>query len=187
MISISDEAGRAALAGNTKPVLREIANALGAELRTEKKARRQNTSRHGVNARPDLGERLPRKKLWKLCFARSGGRCENPFCQGGGLGKHNRLTLDHFIGRANAETVETCWLICQACHDLRTDENPTAIWWLNAFLQHIARFITQSAAYAAVAAEAEGLRAWKLNKRLAGQSLTRDPLGHQNPVSEEER
>lgn len=64
---------------------------------------------------------------------RASGCCEH--C-GASETDFSPLELDHFFGRARAESVETCWALCRACHRRKTDNTPSAASWLQAFVTH---------------------------------------------------
>jgi 5-methylcytosine-specific restriction endonuclease McrA len=64
--------------------------------------------------------------------------------------------LDHFFGKARAESVESCWLLCRACHRAKTDNNPSAAWWLDRFDAH-ARFYGYTAESKRARARLEGI------------------------------
>lgn len=44
--------------------------------------------------------------------------------------------LDHFFGRARAESVETCWLLRTDCHERKTRNEPSRPFWLERFICH---------------------------------------------------
>lgn len=47
-----------------------------------------------------------------------------------------RPTLDHYFGRARAESVETCWAIAEGCHYLKSNNVPSASAWIERFITH---------------------------------------------------
>lgn len=50
------------------------------------------------------------------------------------------LELDHFFGRARAESVDTCWAVCRWCHHKKTNNSPSAQHWLRAFIEWSGRY-----------------------------------------------
>ena len=48
------------------------------------------------------------------------------------------MELDHFRGKARAESVETCWALCRPCHREKTDNKPSRIHWLTLYARHCA-------------------------------------------------
>lgn len=45
--------------------------------------------------------------------------------------------LDHFRGRGKAQqTIENCWLLHRTCHHQRTNNSPSAAYWLERFIIH---------------------------------------------------
>lgn len=66
--------------------------------------------------------------------ARAGNQCE---ACGAQPVPGSPLTLDHFFGRARApQTAANCWLLCWSCHQQKTDNAPTATYWLEVFAGH---------------------------------------------------
>jgi len=74
------------------------------------------------------------QRVWKAVQERSGGRCES--CS---RGSGNYGQTDHFFGRARAEGVESCWLLCMECHYRKTNNQPSARFWLEMFVAHCAK------------------------------------------------
>lgn len=68
---------------------------------------------------------------------RASARCEN--C-GRIESEFNHLEMDHFWGRARAESVETCWALCNECHRWKTANNPSRQFWLMRFVGHCKNF-----------------------------------------------
>ena len=58
-----------------------------------------------------------------------------------GCGRHfnGTQTVDHFFGRARAESLETCWLIRSDCHQDKSENRPSAAYWLERFRAHAIR------------------------------------------------
>ena len=73
------------------------------------------------------------KRVRAAVFARADGACE-------GCGKFispETGHLDHFFGRAKAEeTVANCWALCVECDEAKTNNRPTAGYWLRRFIVH---------------------------------------------------
>lgn len=74
------------------------------------------------------------KKIYAAVSKRAAGSCEGCF---GALGESGHL--DHFFGRKHApETVDNCWMLCLSCDDNKTNNRPSAIFWLEQFVAHCA-------------------------------------------------
>jgi 5-methylcytosine-specific restriction endonuclease McrA len=107
----------------------------------------QLVQQHQASHARKLARTLPRRKAAKAehqektgarkavrgaVVSRAGGRCEA--C---GVEVTSRSgELDHFFGRARSENVETCWLLCGACHFAKTNWMPARAAWLNRFRRH---------------------------------------------------
>lgn len=67
------------------------------------------------------------------CVLRGGNKCER--C---GIGPNwFPLELDHAFGRARVKQTErNCWVLCRLCHRRKTDNEPEAAFWLEAFREH---------------------------------------------------
>jgi 5-methylcytosine-specific restriction endonuclease McrA len=70
-------------------------------------------------------------------WTRSQGLCEScglPLLR-------DRGELDHFFGgngrRIQLQCVANCWRCCGSCHRQKTDNQPTRLWWLRRFLEHL--------------------------------------------------
>lgn len=74
----------------------------------------------------------------RAVFARAEDRCE-------AIGTSQRCPqraeeLDHFFSRAKAEeTAATCWALCRTCHHEKTNNRPSASFWLGSFIKHAER------------------------------------------------
>ena len=45
--------------------------------------------------------------------------------------------LDHFFGRGKAaQSIQNCWALCPNCHRAKTDNKPSAEFWLERFAVH---------------------------------------------------
>ncbi len=74
------------------------------------------------------------KRIRATVVERAGGNCE---ACGKSLGPESeRGHFDHFFSRRNSEEVETGWLICPPCDEARTQNRPSATYWLAAFALH---------------------------------------------------
>jgi len=69
----------------------------------------------------------------ELVMHRARGQCE--FC----TATSAALELDHFAGRARSESVESCWALCFSCHRAKTNNAPSAAYWLERFISHCER------------------------------------------------
>lgn len=90
-------------------------------------------------------ERLIRKgeraSVRAAVVLRANGRCEcGCNCAIPFVG-HSAFTpeLDHFFGRAHAESVETCWLLARIHHQSKTENYPTREYWDALFADHCKR------------------------------------------------
>lgn len=73
------------------------------------------------------------KRLRRTVFARADGACE---CCGRWITEDSGH-LDHFFGRAKVpEAVSNCWALCLTCDVAKTANEPTAAFWLVAFIAH---------------------------------------------------
>lgn len=98
-------------------------------------------------------KREQRADVRALVMARSLGLCEACVKD---LTPADPGELDHFFGKARAESVESCWLLCRACHRAKTDNKPSAAWWLDKFGGH-ARFSGYHAEAERARARLEGI------------------------------
>ena len=76
-----------------------------------------------------------RRALRAAVFTRAGGRCE---CCGVEISSGSG-ELDHFLGRARSENIETTWALCggpAGCHQKKTDNRPTRVFWLVRVRRH---------------------------------------------------
>ncbi len=65
-------------------------------------------------------------------FQRANGECE---CCGAFIDEESGR-LDHFFGRGHlAEAVSNCIALCIRCDHDKTNNKPTAIWWLVRFIE----------------------------------------------------
>lgn len=69
-------------------------------------------------------------------FARAKGRCEA--CWGWLVADEGHL--DHFFGRARAESVENCWALCDKCDTAKTASKPSRAEWQRKFIRHATRY-----------------------------------------------
>lgn len=77
------------------------------------------------------------KKLRGSVFSRADGACE---CCGKFITEESGR-LDHFFGRAKVpEAVSNCWALCLTCDVAKTANEPTAAFWLVAFIAHARRY-----------------------------------------------
>jgi len=44
--------------------------------------------------------------------------------------------VDHFFGKARDESAESCWVLTRDCHYQKTNNIPSAAWWLKSFIRH---------------------------------------------------
>lgn len=102
---------------------------IAAELESALKPRKPISAKAARNARLSW-ERLA--VIRDECFVRASGVCEAG-C--GRLGEE----ADHFFGRARAESFESVWWLCGACHKAKTNSRPNAAQWLTLFADHCDR------------------------------------------------
>lgn len=68
--------------------------------------------------------------------------------------------MDHFLGRARAESLESCWLLRWDCHRTKTLNRPSRAYWLRVFLKHCQRHgYTETAKHVAGLLEAAQAKA----------------------------
>jgi len=57
------------------------------------------------------------------------------------VGLTGNRTMDHFLGKARSESVETCWMLRRDCHlNLKQQNKPSRAYWLRLFINHCERF-----------------------------------------------
>lgn len=74
-------------------------------------------------------------KIRNAVNARAGYLCECG-CGRWFRGVGGAAQLDHFFGRARAQSVETCWRLREDCHFNKTNNSPSAGYWLEKFIEH---------------------------------------------------
>lgn len=78
-------------------------------------------------------------EIRRQVLERAGGACEVPGCYII-FSTLNPGELDHFHGRGKAkQSVENCWQICRGDHRNKTNNRPSAAWWLERFIAHAER------------------------------------------------
>jgi 5-methylcytosine-specific restriction endonuclease McrA len=97
--------------------------------RSVKKARKEKTAKRATKKEKTATVR-------QAVVLRADNCCE--WCSRPGT-DFEALELDHFEGRARSETLESCWLLCRGCHRQKTNNAPSAAWWLEAFRMHCER------------------------------------------------
>jgi len=97
-------------------------------------------------------------EIYRAVRARAAGHCE--FCTID-LGRRDRTPeLDHFWGRVKvAQSAESTWMLCRACHHEKTENRPTRVDWIRRFHLHVLRH-----GYAAEAIEAYRKLQWAQSK-----------------------
>ena len=95
--------------------------------------------------------------LYQLLAARARGKCE---CCGEPLGfGFAAPTVDHFLGRAKAEETEfLCWVLRADHHRAKTDNSPSAAYWIDKFLKHCSKYVGDG--YRSAAYDAQEKLAW---------------------------
>lgn len=59
--------------------------------------------------------------------------------------------LDHFFGRARAkQATENCWRLCSPCHFAKTNNKPSAGFWLQRFCEHCRMHLYMASEVAAI-------------------------------------
>lgn len=76
------------------------------------------------------------RDIYEQVAERAGGRCEACRLMFTLL---NPGELDHFRSRRHGQSVESCWLIHGGCHRQKTNNVPSAEFWLRAFIAHCER------------------------------------------------
>ncbi len=73
------------------------------------------------------------KRLRAAVFKRADNKCEACGC----FIDEETGRLDHFFGRAKVPQAEAnCWALCLECDTSKTVNQPSATYWLVAFLAH---------------------------------------------------
>jgi len=132
-VSLSLKAARALLDGSKGLYSRDVD-----ELRAAiAKAQRSSATRKKLR-QPKESKRSAKRKettsVREAVLKRAGGRCE--VCQHG-LTEFSPAEMDHFFGRGKAaQSVSSCWALCRYCHRSKTDNHPTAGYWLERFAAH---------------------------------------------------
>lgn len=100
------------------------------------KATRASSTRREL-AKPREAKRKTKREATKDVRAevlkRAGGFCEACGAPGTDLAP---LEMDHFFSRRNSESVGSCWMLCRQHHREKTDNAPSATYWLCLFFQH---------------------------------------------------
>lgn len=123
-------------ASHSGRLLTRLDVALKVEASPKKSAAKQERRRAKTSKREAAA--LKRTAIRDFVFARAEGRCE---VRGDHWHCHKPATeLDHFFGRARAESVETCWAICATDHRNKTNNSPSAEGWLETFAVHCDRY-----------------------------------------------
>ncbi len=74
------------------------------------------------------------QRLRGAVFVRANSHCEG--C-GRWINPHESAHLDHFFGRSKVpEAPSNCWGLCIACDDAKTNNRPSAAFWLKRFINH---------------------------------------------------
>ena len=125
-----------------RSALVRVAEALGRALRALDGRMARKTERKVALALPGGTKLSPRdggwstKQLRAAVFERSEGRCENDDC--GTRITPATMDLDHYLGRARAPQLpENCWALCMSCHRRKHAGDPSRVYWLEVFLQHL--------------------------------------------------
>jgi len=74
--------------------------------------------------------------IYAAVAARAGRLCECGCGEAFGGGMASRATLDHFRGRKNAESVESCWFLRWDHHEAKGSSRPDAATWVRKFIAH---------------------------------------------------
>lgn len=129
----------------------------------------RSKSRRVESHKPKKAERAAKRDetatIRAACMQRAQERCECG-CNRNFAGFLGHATLDHFEGRANSESIETCWILRADCHQRKTNCFPTSAVWLSRFVIHCDRYGYSAPAASAMAKleseallqEAEGKR-----------------------------
>lgn len=112
-----------------------VAAELRAALRPSPKKREATRAKRKARESKAKTKREATSEVRAAVMARADMECECGCGQwfGGLLGA---AELDHFWGKARAESVETCWALASHCHRLKTNNNPSARHWLLRFHAH---------------------------------------------------
>ena len=116
------------------PVVSSVIDAAADELRRQL-APKPRSSAVKRTAAKKRSKRKETSSIYEEVAKRAGGLCE---CCTSSLLTF-RPELDHFTSRRHGQSVETCWMLCSACHREKTDNSPSAAWWLERFISHCER------------------------------------------------
>lgn len=161
---------RVSLSRRSAQVVESLLSTMDALSPSEERARdeicaalspRPRSSAVKKTARKNAAKAKDTKAIRAAVMERAGGRCEH--C-GWAFQPFNPGELDHFFGRARAESVETCWALCRDCHREKTQNDPSAVHWLESFAE-----LAEGLGYTYSAARARDL----LRKHEAKASLSR--------------
>lgn len=96
---------------------------------------RKHHEKHGRKARKTMA-------VYDAVATRAAGMCECGCDRALGdvLSFYAAPEMDHFWGRARAESVETCWMLRAECHRDKTNNRPDRREWLGRFAQHCLRY-----------------------------------------------
>lgn len=116
----------------------------------EKAAKAARVGKRAAKHRRTSDVRIPvMKRAWLVCEC----GCRRWF-----RGFMGQATMDHFFGKARAESVETCWALRADCHAEKTDSKPDRATWLRKFIVHCERYgYTAAGEEARAEIEAEAL------------------------------
>lgn len=100
------------------------------------KAERQSATRRKL-AKPKAEKRATKREargaIRFVVFTRSRNACE---ACGLAFTGAQPAELDHFWGRARAESITACWMLCRCCHRRKTANQPDRALWLTRFAAH---------------------------------------------------
>lgn len=70
------------------------------------------------------------REIREAVFERADGICE-------GCHDENAHAMDHHFGRGKEpQSVANCWALCAECDFRKTNNTPSAAWWLETFIAH---------------------------------------------------
>jgi hypothetical protein len=129
-------------ARNIQQELREIAMG-NFELDAAIAKAERTSSRRALARKPKESKRKQKREETFLVraevFRRANGVCECGCGRPLTTALAGGPTLDHFFGRARAESIETCWALRWDCHVMKTENRPSATSWLDRFVTHCRR------------------------------------------------
>jgi hypothetical protein len=97
--------------------------------------RKGSTQRRAAKREKKKTKRDETAAIREAVLERAGDQCEFIYPSGDRC-SHFAEEMDHFFSRRNGQSVSSCWGLCGAHHRLKTDNSPSAAYWLESFIDH---------------------------------------------------